>query len=151
MAEVTIRTAAGGDFDALLALRRQLWDDSTAEELRALLEGPIAVGGLPGTILVAEAAGAPAGFAEVSIRSYADGCDSGRPVGYLEGWFVDAAHRRKGIGAKLIAAAEDWARAHGCDEFASDTWIENDGSHRAHLALGFEEVDRCIHYRKRLR
>jgi aminoglycoside 6'-N-acetyltransferase I len=33
---------------------------------------------------------------------------------------------------------------------ASDTWIDNAESQRAHQALGFEVVDRCVNYRKRL-
>jgi len=49
-----------------------------------------------------------------------------------------------------MAAAEEWARAQGCAEIASDTWIDNVLSQRAHDALGFEIVDRCVNYRKRL-
>ena len=73
-----------------------------------------------------------------------------RPVGFLEGWFVLESHRGRGIGAALLRAAEEWARGHGCTEMASDTWIDNQMSQRAHEALGFEVVDRCVNYRKRL-
>src|SRR5688572_4077484 len=45
-------------------------------------------------------------------------------------------------------AAEEWARGQGCTELASDTWIDNEVSQRAHAALGFELVDRCVNYRK---
>jgi len=34
---------------------------------------------------------------------------------------------------------------------ASDTWIDNEASQRAHEALAFEVVDRCVHFRKALR
>jgi len=61
------------------------------------------------------------------------------------------ASTRCGIGRALIVTAEDWARSQGCAEAASDTWIDNEPSHRAHEALGFEVVDRCVHYRKALR
>ena len=54
-------------------------------------------------------------------------------------------HRALGIGA------EDWARSQGCMKIASDTWIDNEPSQRAHEALSFEVVDRCVHYRKALR
>ena len=47
-------------------------------------------------------------------------------------------------------AAEEWARAHGCLEMASDTWIDNEESQRAHEALGFEVVDRCVNFRRAL-
>ena len=33
---------------------------------------------------------------------------------------------------------------------ASDTWIDNTLSQRAHEALGYTVVDRCVHYRKSL-
>jgi aminoglycoside 6'-N-acetyltransferase I len=100
---------------------------------------------------VAEAAdGTLAGFAEVDLRSHADGCDPARPVGYLEGWYVIAAYRRCGLGRRLLAAAEEWARSHGCVEMASDTWLDNELSQSCHEALGFEVVDRCVHYRKAL-
>jgi aminoglycoside 6'-N-acetyltransferase I len=33
---------------------------------------------------------------------------------------------------------------------ASDTWIDDEMSIDAHQALGFEIVDRCIHFRKQL-
>lgn len=106
---------------------------------------------MPLAIFVAEtAAGELVGFAEVDLRSHADGCDPEQPVGYLEGWFVAEGHRRSGIGARLVAAAEDWARGHGCVEMASDTWIDRTVSQRAHEALGYEVVDRCVHYRKAL-
>jgi aminoglycoside 6'-N-acetyltransferase I len=94
--------------------------------------------------------GTLAGFAEVDLRSHADGCDPARPVGYLEGWFVTEEYRGHGIGGRLLSAAEDWARSHGCVEMASDTWIDNEHSQRCHEGLGFEVVDRCVHYRKRL-
>jgi aminoglycoside 6'-N-acetyltransferase I len=50
-----------------------------------------------------------------------------------------------------MQAGEEWARSHGCHEVASDTWIDHESSQRAHEALGFEVVDRCVNYRKALR
>jgi predicted N-acetyltransferase YhbS len=89
------------------------------------------------------------GFLEVSIRPFADGCKT-RPVGYVEGWFVDPDMRQQGIGRRLVTAAEQWAAAHGCKEMASDAHLENTVSLMAHQALGFEEASRAIHLRKRL-
>jgi SAM-dependent methyltransferase len=54
------------------------------------------------------------------------------------------------VGRALIAAAEEWSREHGCTELASDAWLDGEVSQRAHAALGFEAVDRCVHYRKRI-
>jgi aminoglycoside 6'-N-acetyltransferase I len=63
---------------------------------------------------------------------------------------VRDAFRSRGIGRDLMLAAEEWARSQGCLEIASDTWIDCVGSQRAHEALGFEVVDRCVNYRKPL-
>ena len=90
------------------------------------------------------------GFLEVGLRSHADGCDTRQPVGFVEGWFVREEHRGQGVGRELMHAAEEWARAQGCLEMASDALIDNAGSEGAHTALGFEIVDRCIHFRKAL-
>jgi aminoglycoside 6'-N-acetyltransferase I len=47
-----------------------------------------------------------------------------------------------------LRAAEDWARAQGCREMASDTDIENKLSQRMHEASGFTLAARAILYRK---
>jgi len=106
---------------------------------------------MPLTIFVAEeSAGILVGFLEVDLRSHADGCNPSQPVAYIEGWYVAEDHRHRGIGRKLLAKAEDWARSHRCVEMASDAIIDNELSQRAHEALGYEVVDRCVHYRKKL-
>jgi aminoglycoside 6'-N-acetyltransferase I len=89
------------------------------------------------------------GLAELNLRNYAEGCRTDR-VGYLEGWWVDPEHRRRGVGRALVRAALDWAREQGCTEFASDTTPDNGVSQRAHEALGFEEVERTVCYRRPL-
>ena len=88
-----------------------------------------------------------AGFVEVGTRSVAESCETS-PVAFLEGWYVDADVRRQGVGAALVRAAEEWARAKGFREFASDAQITNTTSHLAHAALGFTEVERLVAYRK---
>jgi len=154
VSDICIRLAQLSDHDQLLCFREALWPQISAEEhareLTLILEGK-SVTTLPLIIFVAEANdGKLAGFLEVDLRSHADGCDPSRPVGYIEGWYVAEKSRHTGIGRKLLAAAEDWARSQGCVEVASDTWIDNEVSQRVHEALGYEVVDRCVHYRKTL-
>jgi aminoglycoside 6'-N-acetyltransferase I len=151
---VMIRPAQPADRAALAQARSELWPDASVEqhsaELAALLNGEPS-GTLSEAILVAEsAAGRVVGFVEVGLRSHADGCDPHQPVAFIEGWYVAADVRRSGVGRALIAAAEAWGRAQGCTELASDTWIDHEVSQRAHEALGFRVVDRCVHYRKTL-
>ena len=107
---------------------------------------------MPEAVLVAVAPGAqPAviGFAEVSRRAYAEGCDTS-PVGFLEGWYVIPERRGQGVGRALVDAAEAWARGLGCREFASDAVADNAGSAAAHRRLGFEEVVVIRCFRKSL-
>jgi aminoglycoside 6'-N-acetyltransferase I len=105
---------------------------------------------LPSEVFVCErGTGGLAGFLELSVRNYAEGCEGAAP--YIESWYVDPDVRGRGLGRALMAAAEEWARAHDYRELASDTELSNEASQRAHRALGFEEVERSVHFRKPLR
>lgn len=148
-----IRPARARDEAAIAALRAALWPEGSleehADETRAILAGtPKST--MPLVLFVAEAARALIGFVEVGLRSHADGCDPTRPVGFIEGWYVAESHRGGGVGRALLQAAEQWCREQGCRELASDTWIDNEPSQAAHLALGFEVVDRCVNFKKTL-
>jgi aminoglycoside 6'-N-acetyltransferase I len=90
-----------------------------------------------------------AGFISMSLRPWAEGCDS-TPVPYVEGWWVEPDVRRTGVGRQLMSAAEAWCRAHGHTELGSDAEIENEGSLRAHVALGFERTVRIQFFRRRV-
>jgi len=154
VSDICVRLAQLSDREQLVRMHEALWPKTPAEEhareLTQILEGKPVVT-MPLIILVAEAGDRTlAGFLEVDLRSHADGCNPLRPVGYIEGWYVAENHRHKGVGRKLLAAAEDWARNQGCVEIASDTWVDNEVSQRVHEALGYEVVDRCVHYRKTL-
>jgi aminoglycoside 6'-N-acetyltransferase I len=89
------------------------------------------------------------GFAEVSTRGYVDGCES-RPVPFLEGLWVEARQRRKGVGRALVQAACNWARERGFLELGSNALLTNTRSHDAHRAYGFRETERVVYFRKRL-
>jgi aminoglycoside 6'-N-acetyltransferase I len=154
MSEARIRLGVPTDDEQVARLCEALWPENSwqehRDEITPILSGkPRAT--LPSAIFVAEITdGTLAGFLEVGLRSHADGCDTRQPVGFVEGWFVKESMRRRGVGAQLLAAAEDWARFQGCVEMASDTWIDSSLSQRVHEMLKFEVVDRCVHYRKAL-
>lgn len=86
------------------------------------------------------------------IDDWLDAMDAGgtHPVAYLEGWYVDPDVRRSGLGRRLLHAAERWAGANGFTEMASDAELHNAVSLRAHRALGFDEVERQVCFRKPL-
>lgn len=130
-------------------MRQALWPDFTPDILDDEIQEILAdLDNLPVFVAV-RPDGACGGFVEAANRSYADGCDT-RGVGYIEGWYVDPDLRRQGVGAALIAAAETWARRRGCQEMASDCLLENQVSLQAHLALGYQEKERLIHFCKKL-
>jgi aminoglycoside 6'-N-acetyltransferase I len=150
----SVRELAHGDRDELLAMWRALWPEEEfgqhAGPVDARLIGE-KVSTLPLQTFVAESAhGGLVGFAEVGLRSHANGCDSRTPVAFLEGWYVAPDWRRQGVGRALVQRAEAWGRAQGAIEMASDTWLDASVSESAHLALGFEVADRCIEFKKRL-
>ncbi len=130
-----------------LRLRMALWPDCPPEKHSREMADYF--GGDPNiaTWVAVRPEGGLGGFLEASLRPYADGCET-RPVGYVEGWYIDEDLRRQGVGRELLRAAEEWARARGCREMASDCSLDNEVSLRAHLASGFEEVDRAIRFRK---
>lgn len=154
MARAGVRKALISDRDKIARMCELLWPETPAdehsEEIELLLNSGMC-GILPAAILVShDETGELTGFLQVGLRSHADGCDTAQPVGFVEGWFVYEALRNRGIGRELMLWAEEWARNQGCVEMASDTWIDHTTSQKAHEALGFEVVDRCINLRKHL-
>jgi aminoglycoside 6'-N-acetyltransferase I len=151
---VTVRLVEPRDREQWAAMRAALWPESPYEE--HLREIDVMLSGAPfstlptATFVSLGANGALTGFLEAGLRSHADGCGALHPVGYVEGWFVREEFRQRGSGRALLRAAEDWARAQGCREMASDALASNEPSHRAHRALGFEVVDWCLNFRKPL-
>ncbi|MDX1420264.1 MAG: GNAT family N-acetyltransferase [Rubricoccaceae bacterium] len=142
-----LRADDPADVAAWHRLRRALWPDCeeaihAAEVARHLMAGDT-------TVLVAEDGDSLVGFVELAVRERVEGSTEER-VGYVEGWFVAEAHRGTGLGRALIEAAEDWTRARGLRELASDAELSNTGSIAAHQALGFRETFRVVQFLKRL-
>lgn len=143
-----IRAATAADVGPWGALRCALWPDGgdvdAGDELQAANDPAAGTAAL----LAVDAAGAAIGLVEIALRhDYVNGTDSS-PVAFLEGWFVAPAWRGRGVGRALVRAAEAWARARGCSEFASDALLDDAPAHAAHLACGFEETERLVYFRK---
>jgi aminoglycoside 6'-N-acetyltransferase I len=145
---MVIRQVTDGDWDEWLRLRVALWPDDASElpdEMVIWLSRPEK----QTTFVMARPDGRLGGFIEVGTRDWAEGCHTS-PVGYIEGWYVDADLRRQGVGRALVAAAEQWARERGMSEMGSDADITNDVSVAAHQALGYRECNRVVQLARRL-
>lgn len=141
-----VRPLQTEDYNAWFSMRRALWPDSDLGDAEAWHARAAAI------TFVAQAGdstGSLAGFAEAGERPYADGCDTS-PVAFLEGWYVEPQYRHQGAGRLLVQAVEDWARGRGLSELASDSLLEETAAQAAHEAVGFEEVERAVRYRKPL-
>src|SRR5258707_9642050 len=145
-----VRPATPDDSAPWLKMRQALWPDGASDhpfEIASYFAGRLRE---PLQVLLAfDDAEKPVGFAELSIRNTAEGCDTDQ-IAYLEGWYVVPETRQQGVGRALVQAAEQWAREEGCSEFASDTLFDNDISAAAHRALGFTEVVQIRCFKKSL-
>jgi len=144
-----VRRVEHANWDEWLRMRSALWPKTSSDEHRVEMEEYSMPDVKVATFVAMRDDGTLGGFLEASLRQYADGCHTS-PVGYIEGWYVDADLRRTGIGGQLVRAAEQWAVKQGCQEMASDCLIDNAVSFKSHLALGYEEAERLIHFRKNL-
>jgi aminoglycoside 6'-N-acetyltransferase I len=149
--KVNVRPVRLTDAPRWLQLRCALWPEGSEREHHDEIERFFAGQARePEAVLWAEGEdGQALGFAELSIRAYAEGCSTDR-VAFLEGWFVVPEARGRGVGRTLVAAAEDWGRLQGCTEFASDAEADDHASAAAHRALGFAEVGLVRCFRKDL-
>lgn len=145
------RRCTPADLDELTRLRAALWPESAAADHRAEIADALSTHAGRVAIFVARtAAGEMAGFAEAALRrDHVNGCDT-TPVVFLEGIYVVPAHRRRGVARALCGAVEAWGRCLGCTEFGSDADLANTASHGFHTALGFQERERVVFFRKRL-
>jgi aminoglycoside 6'-N-acetyltransferase I len=144
-----IRHATQNDQSEWLRMRSALWPDCPLEDHRSEMQEQLNEPARYAVFVVERDTGKLGGFLEASLRAYADGCHTS-PVGYIEGWYVDEDLRQQGVGGLLVKATEQWAIDRGCRETASDCELDNEVSFRAHLALGYEEIDRVIQFRKKL-
>lgn len=146
--EPLIRRADARDVSGWARLRHALWPEEDLGAHRAEIAEALTASGSEIVAFVALEGDAVIGFAEAALRrDYVNGCDTS-PVAFLEGIYVHPAHRTAGVARALCAAVESWAAELGCVEFASDALLENTASHAFHSAIGFEETERVVYFRK---
>ena len=143
-----IRKATNYDSHILAELAVQMWDSHTIDELET--EFVETLNDKQSAFFIKYINDLPIGFAQCGLRTdYVEGTESS-PVGYLEGIFVMEEYRKNGYAKELLFACEIWAKEIGCSEFASDCELDNIGSFNFHIAMGFDEANRIICFKKRL-
>ena len=143
-----IQKATCNDAGVLAEMAVQMWDSHSPEDLASEFHETLQA--RESAFFIQYVEDMPVGFAQCGLRKdYVEGTETS-PVGYLEGIFVKPGHRSRGYAGQLLLACETWAKAMGCREFASDCELDNTGSLQFHLAMGFEEANRIICFRKSL-
>jgi aminoglycoside 6'-N-acetyltransferase I len=145
--EVKIRRVSQEDKPEWFRMRKGIWPEAPDEYLNFDMD-EIFVNDDYYVIFACDG-DKPIGLTEVQIKEYGEGCETS-PVGYIEGWFVQEEYRGQSIVGVMTQAAENWVREKGCTEMASDTWLDNEPSIRAHLKLGYSEAERLVHFVKQL-
>lgn len=146
-----VRPLEARDRQAWAAMRAALWPDEDPDLLAHQTLMHFSGSPLAEAVFICEDTdGAACGFLELRLRPYAEGCETS-PVPFVEGWFVAPHARTKGGGRSLMSAAENWALLRNFTEIASDTQMNNAQGQAAHAALGYEEVERLVTFRKSLR
>jgi GNAT superfamily N-acetyltransferase len=128
---MNIRPATPADSAAVADLATQLGYPTTPEQaaarLRDLATRP------ENDILAAEADGVVIGWIQVAGAYRVDS----EPYAEIAALVVDAAHRGGGIGAELVAAAEDWAVRHGFRTLRVRSNVVRERTHAFYERLGF--------------
>lgn len=141
-----IEAPAGAGDSRWLTLRFQLWPQSSETEHRRETAEEWARGLF--VRLAISADHRAVGLVEASKRrDYVNGTSSS-PVAFVEGLYVEPAARRKGVARALLLIVERWAADEGCNELASDSSLDNVAAHAVHRALGFEETERVVYFRR---
>jgi aminoglycoside 6'-N-acetyltransferase I len=120
-----------------------LWPDCSIADLTRIIQSSRQAG-----FLIRNENRQVIGLMNLSLRYdyVADATQS--PIGYVEGIYVKAEYRKKGVGAALIQYAEQWAYDQGCIELALDALLENPASHEFYAKVGFREVERVVFFIK---
>ena len=143
-----IKKATPNDTRVLTELAIQMWSNHTVSELDA--DFAEIVSNKNAVCFIKYVDNIPVGFAQCQLRhDYVEGTHSS-PVGYLEGIFVVPEYQHKGFAKELLHECELWAKEKGCSEFASDCELDNTNSFIFHMAMGFEEANRVICFKKEL-
>jgi ribosomal protein S18 acetylase RimI-like enzyme len=148
--DVRIRPAVRGDVPVLRRLRAQV----SALHARLLPDffrleedgqGLVLERDPYAELLVAEDAEGIRGYIVVKVVDTPwDPAMTVRRRAHVEIIVVDEAHRRGGIGSRLMKEAGTWARGRGAVEVVLTVWTDNRDAEGFYRALGYEPIARVL-------
>ena len=143
--ELKIRRAKSGDAARLAELSGQLGYPSTAAQIRERLRGIKPVS--DHAVLVAESENAGViGWLHVSRQPLVEM----EIRGEVNTLVVADGQRSLGAGARLLAAAEDWARKRGCKGMSVRSNVIRERAHKFYERNGYEHYKTQKSFRKPL-
>lgn len=142
---IRIRRAKIADAPRLAELTGQLGYPATAAEIRARL-GKIKPVSQHAILVAFSAKEGPLGWLHVSRQPLLEV----EIRGEVNGLVVAEGARSRGVGARLLAAAEDWARKHGCKSMSVRSNVIRERAHKFYQRHGYEHYKTQKSFRKPL-
>lgn len=134
------------DLDAVERLCRILGYAPQPAELQGRLAALVADGEDNGLFVALDGSGTVTGFVHVFRRPMLEGAFCAQ----IQAVVVDRAARRQGIGARLVQAAEEWARQRGLRRLVLYSRSDRDDAHDFYAKEGFEPELTCTRFVKDL-
>jgi glucosamine-phosphate N-acetyltransferase len=142
---LNIRPCSMDDFDAVARLLRQLWPERhlDVDSLRTVFGQAITSD--PQVFLCVVSGQGVIGFASLSVRNslWQEG-----KLGHVDELVVDAEHRNRGVGTRLLEHLVALARQRGCRRMELDSAFHRKDSHQFYERHGFENG--AFHFSKTL-
>jgi GNAT superfamily N-acetyltransferase len=139
---IEVRPARNEDSEHIARLMQQLGYDVAAEKLADRLRRRAE----HRDILVAVSDENVVGWVGVSAyEHFVEGFSA-----HVEGLVVDEASRSRGVGERLLAAAESWARERGCSVMLVQSNVIRTRAHAFYARNGYATVKTQHHLRKEL-
>lgn len=153
MHQVAIRQARLDDAGPMSLLCTQLGYASTPEQVRHRLDAILA--DTDHVVLAAELSASHAaelrpaslvGWIQIHVRKLVVVDRHAEVVGLV----VDQAHRGQQIGSRLVQAAEEWARNHGCAAVRLRSNVQRSEAHPFYKSLGYRVIKTQLAYCREL-
>jgi len=141
---VHIRTVRADDAEAVARLSGELGYPADADTMRARLE-PL-LGSPDHGVFIATIEGRAVGWIHVSIAQHLQ-AEVRAEIG---GLVVSTEWRSAGIGARLVARAEQWARDRGLTGMVVRSQIKREDAHRFYLREGYARTKTSAVFSKEL-